>query len=196
MAEASGLSLEKITCASDPDAIMIIARLEMAGNVNSCTSGAVWGKYTTDGKTLTVRNFDFPSFFRDLAKNYATIVVFKPNDGSNALAGVGFAGSITFGNMLNDKGIYTEANNGADSAGLVLFTNRWDVKKRESDDKTWIVQANQFKNPSWGIIALESPAAWFSSLREKNLTNLITAKTKASPLDLMKKIGPWAKEQR
>lgn len=50
MAEASGLSLEKITCASDPDAIMIIARLEMAGNVNSCTSGAIWGKYTTDGK--------------------------------------------------------------------------------------------------------------------------------------------------
>lgn len=236
ISETSGLSLEKVMCASDPDAIMMIARLEMAGNINSCTSGAVWGKYTADGKTLTVRNFDFPSFFRDLAKNYATIVIFKPTDGSNALAGVGFAGSITFGDMMNDKGLYVEANNGADSAGLVLFANRivqtsqitnllfetdnpeqfdvfinsnrpsystiylvadpisaryyelasWDVKKRESDGKSAIVQANQFKSSSWGIVALQSPAAWFSSLRESNLANLITAKTQATPKDLMK----------
>jgi len=235
MAETSGLPVEKVTCASDPNAIMIVARLRMGGNVSSCTSGAIWGDYTTDGATLTARNFDFPSFFRDLAKKYATIVIFKPTDGSNALAGIGFAGTITFIDMINDKGLYTETNNGANSAGLVLFSNRvvqttqitnilfeaddpeqfdvfinsnrpsystiyliadplsaryyelasWDVKKRESDGKTAIVQANQFKSDSWGIVALESPVAWYSSLRENNLTNLITAKNKADPRDMM-----------
>lgn len=125
MAQTSGLSVEKVTCASDVNAIMILARLKMTdGNVDSCTSGAIWGEYTTDGTTLTARNFDFPNFFRALAKKYATAVVFKPTDGSNALAGIGLVGSITYLDMMNDKGIYTETNNGANSGGLVLFSNR------------------------------------------------------------------------
>ncbi len=228
---ASGIKQEKVVLAANIVTVQILARKKFGGNANACTSVAVWGKSTDDGKTLTARNYDFPHIFRELAKDYAVIIVFKPSDGSNAVAGIGFAGTVSFIDALNDKGIYVEANNAADSAGLVMFNTRteattqvvnilfdaadieefnnlmnstrfsysailmaadsstaryyeiasWDIHKKDSAGVPIIAAGNQFRDPAWGILSLPSPAAWYSSLREINLVNLV--KNRPSPVD-------------
>ncbi len=229
MSSASGLKQEKIVLAANIVTVQILARKKFGGNTNACTSVAVWGKYTNDEKTLTARNYDFPVIFRELAKDYAVIIVFKPSDGSNAVAGIGFAGTVSFIDALNDKGIYIEANNAADSAGLVMFNARteattqavnilfdatdstefnalmnstrfsysailmaadsstaqyyeiasWDIHKRDSAGIPIIAAGNQFNDPAWGILSLPSPAAWYSSLRENNIINLVKSRRAA-----------------
>ncbi len=124
MAETSGLSRQKVILAGDMVMVQILARKKFGGNVTSCSSAAAWGKYTVDGKVLTARNYDFPDLFRILAKDYALIVVYKPTDGSNAMAGLGLTGSISFVDAFTGKGIYVEVNNAVDSAGFVLFNSR------------------------------------------------------------------------
>jgi len=124
MASTSGLSQEKTVLASDLVMVQILARKKFGGNTAACTSIAAWGKYTPDGKVVTARNFDFPSLFRSLLKDFGTIVVFNPTDGSNSVAGLGLTGSIYFVDAISNKGIYTEINNAADSAGLVMFSGR------------------------------------------------------------------------
>ncbi len=223
ISSASGLKQEKVILAANIVTVQILARKKFGGNTSACTSVAVWGKYTDDEKTLTARNYDFPHIFREMAKEYAIIIVFKPTDGSNAVAGIGFAGTVSFIDALNDKGIYIEANNAADSAGLVMFNARteattqvvnilfdatdseefntlmnstrfsysailmsadsstaryyeiasWDIHKRDAAGVPIIAAGNQFNDPAWGILSLPSPAAWYSSLRESNLINLV-----------------------
>jgi hypothetical protein len=85
---------------------------------------AAWGNYTADGRTYTARNFDFPSIYRELAKNGAILLVLKPNDGSNYVAGLCYAGMIEFLDAMNDKGLYVSWNNGAGSEGLVIYADR------------------------------------------------------------------------
>lgn len=222
IALASGLSQEKVILTSDLIMVQILARKKYGGNITSCTSAAVWGKYTVDGKTLTARNFDFPNLFRTVLKDYSTVIVFNPSDGSNSVAGVGLTGSIYFMDAMSSKGLYVEVNNAADSAGLVMFSNRtqaaaqvmnilfdaddsqefynmvnsarfgysfilmvadktkasyceiscWDSKKREAVSDTAIAAANQFNDPSWGVLSLPSPAVWYSSYREDTLLKM------------------------
>lgn len=124
MAATSGLSKEKTILASDLVMVQILARKKFGGNTAACTSVAAWGKHTTDGKVVTARNFDFPNLFRSMLKDFGTVVVFNPTDGSNSVAGLGLTGSIYFVDAINSKGIYTEVNNAADSAGLVMFSGR------------------------------------------------------------------------
>jgi hypothetical protein len=124
MVAGSGLSQQKVVLASDIVMVQILARKKAEGNSGACTTGATWGKYTADGSLYTVRNFDFPNLFRTLLKDNAVVVIFNPNDGSNAVGGVGLVGSIYFVDMINNKGLYIETNNAADSAGLVLYSNR------------------------------------------------------------------------
>jgi hypothetical protein len=86
---------------------------------------ATWGNYTANRRTYTARNFDFPNIYREVSKNNLEILlVLKPNDGSNYVAGVCYAGMIQFLDAMNDKGLYTENNNGAGSEGLVIYSDR------------------------------------------------------------------------
>lgn len=223
IAAAAGIRQQKAVLAANTVMVQILARKKFGGNITSCTSGAVWGKYTADGKVLTVRDYDFPNLFRELVKDYGVLVVYKPTDGSHALAGLGLAGSISFIDAMNDQGLYIEGNNASDSAGLIMFASRteavsqinnilfdaadsdefhslvnstrfsypsivmqadasvvryyevstWDAHPRVAQGDPAIAAANQFDDPSWGVLSLPSPAAWYSSLRETTLLNLM-----------------------
>lgn len=127
IASASGLTQEQAVLAANFNAVQILARKKFGGNTSACTSAAIWGKNTADGKTLTARNFDFPNLFRVMLKDYALFVVYKPTDGSNAVGGICLAGAVSFTDAMSDKGIYMEFNNAADSGGLVMFNTRTEV---------------------------------------------------------------------
>ena len=239
MVAGSGLSQQKVVLASDIVMVQILARKKAEGSSSACTTGAAWGKYTADGSLYSIRNFDFPNLFRTLLKDNAVIVIFNPTDGSNAVGGIGLVGSIYFVDMINNKGLYIETNNAAESAGLVLYSNRtqagsqlinmlfdadnekefynyamstrfsysiimlvadkhiasvyelsgWDIHKRMANNDTVISCANQFEDPSWGILNLPSPAAWYSSYRSAAmLKSLQSAPAGGIDIDYSKKI--------
>jgi hypothetical protein len=125
MAEKTGLSFEKHILINSNMGVLVYLRKMGHGNAGACTSMATWGNYTANRRTYTARNFDFPNIYREVSKNNLEILlVLKPNDGSNYVAGVCYAGMIQFLDAMNDKGLYTENNNGAGSEGLVIYSDR------------------------------------------------------------------------
>lgn len=124
MSETTGLSIDKAVLASAGPGAVLLVRMMQTVNTGSCTSLAAWGPYTADGTVYTIRDFDFPFYYRDFVKKYATILVLKPTDGSNFTAGVCLSGMFMFLDAMNEKGLYVESNNGAYSDGLKTYINR------------------------------------------------------------------------
>jgi hypothetical protein len=225
LSEKTGLSFEKhVLLNSNVQAIMYLRKIG-SGNATACTSMAAWGDYTVNGRTYTARNLDFPAIYREVAKTAGLVLVMKPNDGSNSVAGVCNAGMINFFDAMNDKGLYVEGNNAADSEGLVIYSDRsaifdegtnilfdadtieavegrlrtirasypliflcagpatahyfengtTDVKKRVAREDGLISAANQFLEPSWHILPLKNPGAWYSEARQSRLEALAKA---------------------
>jgi hypothetical protein len=127
VSETAGLDEGKIIITNENILMTLFSRKLKGGNVTSCTSIATWGSYTKDGTVITARDFDFPSFYRELFKKYGNFVIMKPVDGSNVISGIGYAGSINFSDIMNGKGIYTQFNNGAGSEGIIIYSNRGNV---------------------------------------------------------------------
>jgi hypothetical protein len=124
MAQETGLSFEKQVLLSSNILALMYMRKIASGNANACTSIAAWGGYTVNGRTYTGRNFDFPNIYREMSRTFGLVLVLKPNDGSNYVAGVCYTGTAGFLDALNDKGLYIEGNNASDSEGLVLYADR------------------------------------------------------------------------
>ncbi|MDA1193958.1 MAG: C45 family autoproteolytic acyltransferase/hydrolase [Planctomycetota bacterium] len=69
-----------------------------------CSSLAVWGRLTTDGKTLVGRNFDFPGF--GLLLRHPTVIV-RAADGEHAgSVGVSYPGCIGTLTGMNTDGVF------------------------------------------------------------------------------------------
>jgi hypothetical protein len=156
IAETVHMTRQEATLTANIAAVQIVARKKYGGTISSCTSGAAWGKYTADGKVITARDFDYPDSFRRLARDYRVMVVYKPTDGSNAVAGLTIAGGISLLDAMNSKGLYIEQNNGADSGGMILFANRTDASTQvnnvlfdasDSDEFRHLMESTRFNYP-------------------------------------------------
>lgn len=75
----------------------------------SCSYLATWGNYTADGSMVVSRNWDLPDLVQPLTKWYV-LTVYKPTDGSNAVATWSPAGARpeTF---MNSKGLFLADDN-------------------------------------------------------------------------------------
>lgn len=231
LSEKTGLPFEKhVLLNMNMQALMYMRKIG-SGNAVACTSMAAWGDYTVNRRTYTARNFDFPNIYREMLRSFGTLLVLKPSDGSNHIAGLCFAGMIGFFDAMNDKGLYIEGNNAADSEGLVIYSDRavifdeavnilfdadnidsfegrlrtirasyplifmcagpddacyfengtTDTKKRVARESGLISAANQFLEPSWHIIPLKDPGAWYSQARQSRFESL--AKSNKGKID-------------
>jgi hypothetical protein len=79
----------------------------------SCSYLATWGNYTTDGSMVVSRNWDLADLVQPLTKWYV-LAVYRPTDGSNAVATWSPAGARpeTF---MNSKGLFIADDN----AGII-----------------------------------------------------------------------------
>jgi len=79
----------------------------------SCSYLATWGNYTTDGSMVVSRNWDLADLVQPLTKWYV-LTVYRPTDGSNAVATWSPAGARpeTF---MNSKGLFLADDN----AGII-----------------------------------------------------------------------------
>ena len=109
--ETSGLSLEELKMANV---------VEYAAPEYNCSAMAAWGDYT-GGELVYGRNYDGP--FHQLC-NDLLVTVYHPNDGSLAVATIGYAGEIYVVNGINEKGLFVELNNGMPSAGSEILYDR------------------------------------------------------------------------
>lgn len=77
-----------------------------------CSSAMAWGEYTGGGPLVMGRNLDYSVVYKDFDK-YFTVIIYCPNDGSNAVATIGYAGSIGGMEYFNSAGLAVELNDGS-----------------------------------------------------------------------------------
>jgi len=106
-AETSGLTMRELQEANAVERISGLPR---------CSAAFCWGDYSA-GPLIVGRNYDYGSVFSKL-KNDVAVTVYHPNDGSLAVATIGYVGEIYAVNALNEKGIFLELNNGTPSARI------------------------------------------------------------------------------
>lgn len=80
-----------------------------------CSAAVFWGNYSKDGKLYFGRNWDMVQSLLSPYLKYMTLAVYHPEGGGNAVANLEFVGEVYTETAMNDKGIFLELNNGAQS---------------------------------------------------------------------------------
>ena len=125
MAETSGIDIDKLVML-DQSVTLTVLYLEKAFGLKgfgACSCLSTWGDYTTDGKTVVGRNFDWLNLFIRCSKAFGVIVL-QPNDGNIETAIVGYAGWLNALSGMNREGLFMETNSGLNSAGIKVYSNR------------------------------------------------------------------------
>jgi hypothetical protein len=76
----------------------------------SCSYLAVWGNYTTDGSVIASRNWDHEDSIITPFNKWYVLAVYRPADGSNAVATFGPAG-MRPETLMNSKGLFIADDN-------------------------------------------------------------------------------------
>ena len=88
-----------------------------------CTSAAVWGDASTDGRLYTGRNHDFGKSWRERLGRIAVVRITNPKDSDISVAAFTRAGQVTTAiDLMNNKGLYVEFNNADNIRALSLPT--------------------------------------------------------------------------
>lgn len=108
-AETSGLALEDMVFTDN----MLQAVLYSGGiGGGGCTSAAVWGEASADGRLYTGRNHDFGKAWRERLGTIAVVRITNPVDSDISVAAFTRAGQVTTAiDLINSKGLYIEFNN-------------------------------------------------------------------------------------
>lgn len=106
MAETSGLQPEDILLLYNGLIYTIILPQANA----SCSYLAVWGNYTTDGSVIASRNWDLDDSLVSPFDKWYVLAVYRPSDGSNAVATFGPAG-MRPETLMNSKGLFIADDN-------------------------------------------------------------------------------------
>ena len=116
MAETSNLSLADLQMIN----AMELYIPSVATGWTGCSGIAVWGPYTSDGKSVFGRNYDYSP----VMTNYTTVTVWNPDDGSIPFANIGYTGLVYVTTGINEDKQFLELNMGASSGGSFRRTDR------------------------------------------------------------------------
>jgi hypothetical protein len=119
-AETSGLALEDMVFMDN----MLQGVIYSAGiGGGGCTSAAVWGDASADGRLYTGRNHDFGKAWRERLGTIAVVRITNPKDSDISVAAFTRAGQVTTAiDLMNSKGLYVEFNNADNIRPLSLPT--------------------------------------------------------------------------
>jgi len=88
-----------------------------------CTSAAVWGEASKDGRVYTGRNHDFGLSWRERLGKIAVVRITNPVNSDISVAAMTRAGQVTSAiDLMNSKGLYIEFNNADNIRPLSLPT--------------------------------------------------------------------------
>ena len=115
MSETSGLTLEQQKELNGGVISLIRAYIQKDVNTTAgCSGVAFWGNYSKDGKLYFGRNWDMINSLLSPYLPYMTVAVYHPDSG-NTVANLEWIGEVYTETAMNDKGIFLELNNGAQS---------------------------------------------------------------------------------
>ncbi len=107
MEESSGLTEEQLMICNAMETVYTVEGMPM------CSAMAVWDDYAKD-ELIFGRNYDYNDLFFAF-KDYLSVCVYHPADGSVPTATVGYIGEIYFANGMNANGLFMALNNGSNS---------------------------------------------------------------------------------
>ena len=81
------------------------------GGSGHCSFLSVWGNLSKTGSMLIARNLDLSTAVTKLDPYYS-LVIYKPSGNDNSVASFGFLGFIPGFTWINDKGLFSEYNDG------------------------------------------------------------------------------------
>ncbi|MCX5823673.1 MAG: C45 family autoproteolytic acyltransferase/hydrolase [Deltaproteobacteria bacterium] len=106
MSETSGLTLEQLKVANSLEIVLMFG----SESYNTrCSALSTWGDYSTGGKVIYGRNYDYNTEFLPL-NDHIVVTVFHPDNGDIPFAMITWAGCIYASSGINQKGIYVEEN--------------------------------------------------------------------------------------
>ena len=116
IAETSGLSLDDIRMINIMELYIPFVAMGWTG----CSGFAAWGSYTSNGKLIFGRNYDYSP----VMTKYTTVTVWNPDDGSIPVASIGYTGLIYLSTGMNKEKLFLELNMGAASGGTFRRADR------------------------------------------------------------------------
>lgn len=126
--ETAGLSIEEMVFIDHMLQVVI-----MSAGISGCTSAAVWGKASKDGRLYTGRNHDFGKAWRDRLGRIGVMRVMNPTGSDISVAAATRVGQLnTAIDLMNSKGLYIEFNNADNIRPGSLPTNM-----RAIDDQSY-----------------------------------------------------------
>lgn len=86
-----------------------------------CSFLSVWGNLSKSGNMMVARNLDLSTPVTKL-DDYYSLVIYNPDNGDNSVANFGFLGFIPGFTWINNKGLFSEYNDGRRSVpGFNVF---------------------------------------------------------------------------
>lgn len=114
IAETSGFTPEQLAIINSVEVVYLdrlVKNVRDMFDANRCSSLALWGDYTSNGKLLFGRNYDWLPEFSEILDTL-TISVLHPADGSLPVASLNWAGCLYMTTGMNGNGIFLELNSG------------------------------------------------------------------------------------
>lgn len=96
-------------------------KLVDADGAGHCSFLSVWGNLSKTGSMLIARNLDLSTAVTKLDPYYS-LVIYKPSGNDNSVASFGFLGFIPGFTWINDKGLFSEYNDGRRSVSGFNFS--------------------------------------------------------------------------
>ena len=122
----SGLSYDELRRLTGVELAYVDVTLQAVETTPSqCTTLALYGGKSKDGRTLMGRNYDWMASFDALD---TVLAYFQPTDGSLGIAMLNYAGCLYLTMGMNDAGLFAELNSGAyasDENHEGVYHNAW-----------------------------------------------------------------------
>ncbi|MGI9517349.1 MAG: C45 family autoproteolytic acyltransferase/hydrolase [Pirellulaceae bacterium] len=119
VADATGWSVDKVALVGQ-SAVLGVYQSKIH-SFAGCSSLLAWGEATKSGGMITARNMDWGEAF---LKFPLYLTVYKPTDGSQAVANLGWPGWLWAMTMINENGVYVDLHDGTSMGGSVVFADR------------------------------------------------------------------------
>jgi len=159
MSDATGIEIKKLIILSD---LTDLARI--TSNTSGCSGIAVFGEYTSGGPLIFGRNFDWWGHYKNY-NSYLTITVLNPDDGSNSIASIGWAGELLLQTGLNSAGIFLESNDGEISGGSKFLD---DVAHPSMQSYSWLANASTLETVREAIKSSQRARAMIIGIADGN----------------------------
>ncbi len=134
MSETSGLTIEQLKVVNALEIILMFGSTIYNGH---CSALSVWGDYSSGGKVIYGRNYDYNEDIFPL-NDHIAVAVFHPDNGDIPFAMITWAGCIYASTAINQRGVFVAENDcslhDTEASGFYPTDDHFNMKTWVKDD--------------------------------------------------------------